>query len=181
MRERTRRLAALGLDYLVILAWMAVLGAASALVFLVRGELPDTLGTLGPLGSQLVYFLLLTFVVGSYLYLTESGAHHASWGKRRMGLEVARADGAVPGRRMILLRTIVKLLPWEGAHFFMWQMMYVYYREGYEATPPVWVFLGLNAATVAALLYVVMVLATGRGPHDVAAGTRVRLRGEPVG
>lgn len=176
MRERTRRLAALGLDYVVILAWMIVLGVVSTVVFLIRGELPDTLGTIGPLGSQLVYFLLLTFVVGVYLYRTESGPHHATWGKRKLGLEVRAADGAAPNRTKILLRTIVKLLPWEGAHFFVWQMMYVYYREGYESEPPPWIFVGLNAASVAALFYVAMVLATGRGPHDAAAGTTVRLR-----
>ncbi|MBV1778820.1 RDD family protein [Paeniglutamicibacter sp. ABSL32-1] len=176
MRERTRRLAATGLDYLAILAWMTILGVASLVVFLVRGELPDTLGTIGPVGSQLVYFLLLTFVVGIYLYRTEAGPHHATWGKRRMGLEVTGADGAAPSRAKILLRTIVKLLPWELAHFFVWQMMYVYYREGYESEPPPWIFVGLNAASAAALLYVVMVLATGRGPHDAAAGTTVRLR-----
>lgn len=180
MRERTRRLAALGLDYVVILAWMIVLGVVSTVVFLIRGELPDTLGTIGPLGSQLVYFLLLTFVVGVYLYRTESGPHHATWGKRKLGLEVRAADGAAPNRTKILLRTIVKLLPWEGAHFFVWQMMYVYYREGYESTPPAWVVVGLNAVTVAALLYIVLVFVTGRGPHDAAAGTRVQLRRVPA-
>lgn len=52
MHEWTRRFAALGLDYLVILVWMAVLGLASIAVFLARGELPDALGLLGPFGSE---------------------------------------------------------------------------------------------------------------------------------
>lgn len=56
----------------------------------------------------------------------------------------------------ILLRTIVKLVRWEFAHFFAWQMMYVFYREGWEAMPPVWVLVGLNAATAAAVAYIVM-------------------------
>lgn len=181
MRERTRRLAALGLDYLVILGWMSVLGLISAVVFLVRGELPDTLRTLGPVGSEVLYFLLLTFVVGIYLYKTESGGRHATWGKRKMGLEVCNEDGATPNKTQILLRTVVKLAPWEFAHFFVWQMMYVFYREGWEAVPPVWVFVGLNAATAAALVYIVMVLAAGRGPHDLAARTMVRLPMKPAG
>lgn len=176
MHEKTRRLAALGLDYLVILAWMIVLGLATAIVFLTRGELPDTLGVLGPIGSELLYFLLLTFVVGIYLYKTESGPHRATWGKRRMGLEVTGRDGAASDRTQILLRTIVKLLPWETAHFFIWQLMGVVYRDGTEATVPAWIYVGMNAATAAAIFYIVMVLVSGRGPHDRAAGTTVRMR-----
>jgi uncharacterized RDD family membrane protein YckC len=176
MSERTRRLAALGLDYLVILAWMIVLGLVTAIIFLTRGELPDTLGMFGPIGSELLYFLLLTFVVGIYLYRTESGPRRNTWGKRRMGLEVIGMDGSVPRRMKILLRTIVKLLPWETAHFFIRQLMGVIHREGKEANPPAWIYVGINAATAAAIAYIVMVLATGRGPHDLAAGTRVRLR-----
>lgn len=180
MSERTRRLAALGLDYLVILAWMIVLGLVAAIIFLTRGELPDTLGRFGPIGSELLYFLLLTFVVGIYLYRTESGPHRSTWGKRRMGLEVIGIDGTVPKRTKILLRTVVKLLPWETAHFFIWQLMGVVYRDGAEADPRAWIYLGMNAATAAAIAYIAMVMATGRGPHDLAAGTRVRVRAVPA-
>jgi uncharacterized RDD family membrane protein YckC len=180
MSERTRRLAALGLDYLVILAWMIVLGLVTAIIFLTRGELPDTLGKFGPIGSEILYFLLLTFVVGVYLYKTESGPRRSTWGKRRMGLEVTGLDGSVPKPTKILLRTIVKLLPWETAHFFIWQLMGVVYRDGNEATPRAWIFVGMHTATAAAIVYIVMVLATGRGPHDLAAGTRVRLRAVPA-
>ncbi|MCO4275516.1 RDD family protein [Pseudarthrobacter sp. HLT3-5] len=152
---------------------MAFLGLLSFLAYLVLGSLPDNLGTLGPLGSQVLYFFLLTFVVGAYLYRCESGPHHATWGKRRMGLTVVGIDGAAPSRRRILVRTVVKLLPWEAAHFFVWQMMWTFYQHGYEAAPPVWVFLGLQASTAAALVYIAMVVFTGRGPHDRAAGTVV--------
>ncbi len=168
-----RRLLALLLDYAVILAWMAILGFLSLLVYLVLGSLPDTLGTLGPVGSQLLYFFLLTFVVGVYLYRCESGPHRATWGKRRMGLAVVAVDRAAPARRKILVRTVVKLLPWEVSHFFVWQMMWTFYLHGYDASPPLWVFLGLQAAAAAAIAYIVMVMVTGRGPHDRAAGTVV--------
>ncbi|WP_248758474.1 RDD family protein [Pseudarthrobacter sp. SSS035] len=168
-----RRLLALLLDYVVILAWMAFLGFLSFLTHVVMGSLPDTLGTLGPLGSQVLYFFLLTFVVGVYLYRCESGPHHSTWGKRRLGLAVVGVDGAAPSRSRILVRTVVKLLPWEAAHFFVWQMMWTFYQHGYDAAPPVWIFLGLQASTAAALVYIAMVVFTGRGPHDRAAGTVV--------
>ena len=168
-----RRLLALLLDYLVILAWMAVLVLLSLLWFGIFGDFPDTLAMLGPLGSQVLFFFLLTFVVGVYLYRTEAGPRHGTWGKRRMGLAVAAQNGTAPSRKQILLRTVVKLLPWEWAHIFVWQMMWFYYLNGYEAMPPTWIFIGQQVATVAAVVYIVMVLFTGRGPHDRAAGTVV--------
>lgn len=167
------RIAALFLDYLVILAWMGVLTVGSLLVSLAPGPFPDTLGSLGPVGSQVLYFFLLTFVVGVYLYRTESGPHQATWGKRRLRLRVVDIDGAPVSKRRILLRTAVKLLPWELAHTFVWQMMWTFYQHGYDTTPPVWVLIGLNTATLAAIVYVIMVATTRRGPHDRAAGTRV--------
>jgi hypothetical protein len=88
-----RRLLALLLDYVVILAWMTFLGLLSFLTYVVLGSLPDTVGTLGPFGSQVLYFFLLTFVVGVYLYRCESGPHHSTWGERRMGLAVVGVDG----------------------------------------------------------------------------------------
>ena len=38
--------------------------------------------------------------------------------------------------------------------------------------PPTWIFIG-QQATVAAVVYIVMVVVTGRGPHDRVAGTVV--------
>ncbi|MFL4473643.1 hypothetical protein ACIPVK_06585 [Paeniglutamicibacter sp. MACA_103] len=81
LRERTRRLAAVGLDYPVVLAWMAVLGVVLSVVF------PDPRATV-------------------------------------------RHPGSHPG---------------------------------------------MNVARVAAVPCIVMAFATGRGPHDAAAGTQVRL------
>lgn len=174
MSERTRRLAAPGLDYLV------VLGLVTAIIFLARGELPDALGRFGPIGSELPYFPLLTFVDGFHLCRTESGPRRRTWGKRRMGLEVVGLDGPMPRRTQVLLRTVVKLLPWETAHFFIWQFMGVIYREGQDATPRAWIFAGMHTATAAAIVCIVIVLATGRGPHDLAAGTKVGLRAVPA-
>lgn len=167
-----RRLAALLLDYLVILAWMTVLAAGSLTVYLLSGELPDVLGALGAAGAQATFFLLLTVPVGLYLYLAESGPQHATWGKRRLGLTVLARDGAAPSRQQVGVRTVVKLLPWEVAHTFIWQMQAVFYTEGFDATIPPWVFVGLNAVNVAIIVYLAMsLLGARRGPHDRAAGT----------
>lgn len=171
-----RRLAALGLDYLVILGWMAVLAAGSLVIRVAVGP-PDVLGALGPIGAQVVFFALLTLPVGLYLFLSESGPAQATWGKRRMGLIVTSDDGARPNHGQVAVRTAVKLLPWELAHAFIWQMQAVFYREGYDAAVPVWVIVGLNLVNVAIVVYLAMsLLGAARGPHDRAARTAVVRR-----
>src|SRR5450756_1257850 len=74
-----RRLAALLLDYLVILAWMTLLAVVSLAVYLSIGDYPDVLGAVGPFGAQAVFFTLLTLPVGLYLYLSESGTAPVSY------------------------------------------------------------------------------------------------------
>lgn len=176
-----RRVAALLLDYLVVLAWMAVLAAVSLVVFLTMGDYPDVLGAIGPFGAQAVFFLLLTLPVGLYLFLSESRPAQATWGKRRMGLLVKSLDGGRPGRGQVAIRTIVKLLPWEISHSLIWQMQAVFYRSGYEAEIPTWVFVGLGAVDAAILVYLgTSLFGRQRGPHDRASRTVV-VDPEPAG
>lgn len=171
---RRRRLAALLLDYLAVLAWMGVLAVGSLALYLALGRYPDVLGALGPVGAQALFFCLLTLPVGLYLFLTESGPRHATPGKRRHGLLVATPDGGRPSRGQVALRTVVKLLPWEVAHTFVWQMQATFHREGFDADVPVWVLVGLNVVNVAVVGYLgTSLLGSRRGPHDRVAGTVV--------
>lgn len=76
------------------------------------GGFPDYLGIFGVLGTQAIFFTILTLPVGLYLYLTESSTHQSTLGKRRVGIKVVKVSGSKPSRKNILLRTVVKLLPW---------------------------------------------------------------------
>jgi uncharacterized RDD family membrane protein YckC len=165
------------IDYLVILAWMATIGLAGLVISLLLGGYPDFLGILGPIAAQVLFFFVLTFPVGVYLYVAESGTRHATIGKRKMGMWVSGLGGGTPSRWNIFLRALVKLLPWEIAHTFIWQMQYVFYQSGYEADVPEWIFIGLNVAIVSVIIYVAMIALRkdGRAPHDLVAGTRVVL------
>ena len=166
------------IDYFVILAWMAVLFLIWLLLFLLLGSHPDYLGIFGPVGTQIIFFFVLTLPVGLYLYVSESGARHATVGKRKVGLRVVGTDKQVPSKKSILLRTIIKLLPWEIAHTFIWQMQYVFYQFGYEADVPMWIFAGLSLSMLLVIFYVAMAVFSkdGRAPHDFVAGTRVVFR-----
>ena len=170
-----RRIAALLLDYLLILGWIAVLlGTTVAIDVALFGKIPDLLGDGGLAVSELIGFATLTLPVGLYLFLTESGPRHATLGKRVMRLQVVRMDGTPPSRGQILVRTVVKLLPWEFAHFFVFQASWYWLHLGTTDTPN-WIIAGLTLANVIPIVYVALVLLTTsrRGPHDFAAGTRV--------
>lgn len=170
-----RRVCASLIDYLVILVWMATIGLASLAVYLLLGEYPNFLGMLGPVGAQTVFFFVLTFPVGLYLFFTESGPRRASFGKRKMSMQVTDVNGGALTKTSILVRTIIKLLPWEIAHTFIWQMQYIFYQNGYNAEVPLWIFVGLNVSTVLVILYLLMIAVRrdARGPHDIFAGTYV--------
>lgn len=177
------RLLALLLDYLVILGWMALLALASVTYYLLHGGLPDYFGLLGPYGSQAAAFGVLTLPVVIYHFATEAGRRHATWGKRRLGLTVRSVDGSTPGRKQVLLRTVIKFLPWEAAHFFIWQTQWRLSQPSGDGTVPWWASAGLAVTGIAPVVYVAVVARTRlrRGPHDLLAGTRVVNTPPPPG
>lgn len=100
-------------DYAVILAWLAAL---ALLGFLVRPLLPEVVGDPDPLAFDAVGFVLSVLPVWLYLTVAEAGGRQATWGKRRVGLQVVRQDGSRAGVGTVAARSAVKLLPWQLAH-----------------------------------------------------------------
>lgn len=100
-------------DYLVIIAWLAVLTVAG---FAARALLPPTAAMPAPLAADAVAFGFSVLPVWMYLTATEAGARQASWGKRRVGLRVTASDGGRAGWQRVAGRNAVKLLPWQLAH-----------------------------------------------------------------
>lgn len=172
-----RRIAALLVDYLLILAWMAVLFGASMLILTVTGSLPNWLAY-GTAVAQLLGFAVLVLPVGVYLWATESSRRQATVGKRALGMRVVTLTGERPRRLRILVRTAVKLLPWEWAHFWVWQLMAIVLAGGNDF--PAWLVAGLVSAQVLPVVYVLVVALQRdrRGPHDLVAGTRVIRRAD---
>jgi len=166
-----RRLLALLVDYALIVAYLGVLVLVALLVVRVTGTFMDWLA-LGTVVAELLGFVLLVLPVGIYLYAGESSARQATVGKRVLGLRVVlEANGGRPGRARILVRTVVKLIPWEFAHFFVWQAA----ASAGLAVFPVWITIGIAAANLLPIAYLVCVFVQRdrRGPHDLVAGTRV--------
>lgn len=167
------RLLALLVDYAVILGWMALLALGTTLLSAITGEMFNWL-ELGTAGAQLLGFLLLVLPVGVYLFLGESSSRQATLGKRAFRLRVVDArNGDRPSRLRILVRTVVKLLPWEIAHFAVWNLIAIVADGGTEF--PAWLMGVLIVADLLPIVYVAFVLLQKdrRGPHDLIAGTRV--------
>lgn len=160
-----RRLLSWWWDYLLIVAWLVV-------VFVVFG-LPQLLGWWdlssfwsNPTAADVAITVLTVVPYFLYLVITETSSSHATVGKRRMGLKVTTVNGAAPGRGAIMIRNLIKVLPWQLGH--MGTM-----RLATSATPPplaIW----LEAGSLLVLAMIVVPIVVGRrGVHDLIAGTRV--------
>ncbi|MEO8931850.1 MAG: RDD family protein [Lacisediminihabitans sp.] len=166
-----RRLLAILIDYALIVAYLAVLTLVAVVVAGMTGGFAHWLA-FGTLGAELLGFVTLVLPVGIYLYAAEASVWQATVGKRALRLRVIdETNGGRPGRIRILVRTVVKLIPWELAHFFVWQAV----AAGSLSVFPVWVSVGIAGANLLPIAYVVCVLLQRerRGPHDLVAGTRV--------
>jgi uncharacterized RDD family membrane protein YckC len=168
-----RRLAAFAVDYLLIAIYLVLLGGVGGALRRRTGmalEAPRT--RRGRLLGQAMSAGALTLPVALYFALNEAAPGQATPGKRALGLRVvgtATAGGRLPLRRS-LLRSAVKLAPWEVAHAALWQ------TPGWPARPEP----GAATVTGAALAllgaaWYTACLFTGdrRTPYDRAAGSRV--------
>jgi uncharacterized RDD family membrane protein YckC len=168
-----RRIAAWLLDYLVILAYLIVLTAASLITQVSPAASVFSSALTKPITAELVGFLTLTGPVILYFAITEASAWQATLGKRALRIVVVGPGGArLPFVRAIL-REAVRFLPWEMAHSLIWPLALPPHLE------PLPVTIG-GFAVVYLLLFAYLVsLLVGsehRTVYDRLAGSRV-LRG----
>lgn len=110
-----RRLLSWFVDYLVILAWLAILVVVVGLPSLAGWFDLDELWS-NRVASDLAITVLTVVPLFSYLVVTESRPAHGTWGKRRAGLEVIEVDGAEASLGEVTTRNLVKVLPWQLGH-----------------------------------------------------------------
>lgn len=153
------RLGAFLVDYLVIL------GYAGILFLIVR---LFNLEITGPVSGQIIGFFGLTIPVFLYFSLAERSPAGATIGKKVFKLKVISQYS----RNRVILRNLLKFLPWEIAHTGVHWIVY-YSRQGTDA--PAWVFVLLVVPQVIMLFYIASVVySKGTGSvYDHIAGTRV--------
>ena len=83
------------LDYLIILVYLIVL----TLIFLLINQASDISRSLfaSRISAQISGFLLVTVPISLYFAIGESSVHRGTWGKRRLHLAVAAAQGRRQG------------------------------------------------------------------------------------
>jgi uncharacterized RDD family membrane protein YckC len=166
-----RRLAAGGVDYGIVAAYLVVLGLVGALGR-AAGLLPSHLTTPGGrILGQLVVLTVLTLPVTLWFACWEAAPRTATPGKRLLGLRVSRLDGGGLSWPGSLLRSAVKIaLPWELAHTGVWNALVWPSREA-----PVNVVL-FTVANGVLLLNVMMLFVGARRPlYDRLADTIVQV------
>ena len=165
-----RRLAAFGLDYLVIAAWLIMLSAITFTIM--RGTDPEAWASFfaSPVRTDVIAFLFSVLPVMLYFTASETSSMQASWGKRKMGLRVVDVHGDRVTFGRGLSRAALTFLPWQMAHTALfnipgWPMA--------PADPPTWVIALLSAMWILVLGYLGSGLHSGTTLYDRLSGTCV--------
>lgn len=162
------RMLAFAYDYLFIAAYAIVLTGVGILA---NRYAPRAMGALfsSPWIAQSVSFLTITLPVTLYFSVQESGARQSTFGKARAGLRVETVAGTRLTFGRALGRTLLKFVPWELAHTFMWQI-----TSARDPSSPVYT-MGFFLVCVLVLANVAAVVATDRKQalYDRLAGTVV--------
>ena len=111
------RLAAFGVDYLLILLYMGLLAASSLIVAPTLARL-DT-----PWQTQLLGFMALTLPVTLYFAVSE-GTLGATLGKRVFSLVVTDLSGTPLSLERSIVRSAVKFVPWELGHTAIYRLVF---------------------------------------------------------
>ncbi len=152
-------------DYLVVLGVFAAdfvfVGVPTLLGWLRLGGVRDD-----PVLTDVFVTLLTVVPFLAYLAGTESGPHCATWGKRREQLAVFAQDHGLPTRGAVLMRNLIKLLPWQFGHMGALRV-----AASKAPSPSAVVFLVVSLAMLVAVAG--PPLLGRRGIHDLVAGTVV--------
>lgn len=162
MKHPFKRIAAFGVDYLVVVA-------IGLLLFFFISPLIRDYFTTSPYSAQLAGFFSITLPVFLYFSISE-GVFGRTLGKRALGLRVVRAaDGEKAGVGRALVRNLVKFTPWELAHFAIWHA-FIFTDS---ALAPV-AYAALTVAYIGIFAFIVgLFIKKGRTLYDYAAGTLV--------
>lgn len=118
--------------------------------------------------AELAGFLLLTLPLFAYLSVTE-GRYGATLGKRAMNLGVRSSTDRPLTPARIMLRNGLKLLPWEAAHFAIWNAFIFQtsplHLYGYASL--------MISYSLVFIYFVSLLIMRGRTPYDLASGAIV--------
>lgn len=162
-----RRLFAFFIDYFIIIIYAIGLWIVSSLLIKFLKLTPENTH---PFLSQLIGFFTLTLPVFFYFYVSEL-TRKGTFGKRKLKLYID--DSNSKWSNGILLRNIIKFLPWEMAHAGVHWLMY--YSDNAMKTPQ-WVWMALIVPQVIVIFYLTSIFyyKGESSVYDMMAGTRIK-------
>jgi len=166
------RIMAFTLDYILICGYILVLATVRTLVL--RGPLRQRANSLfaTPTRRDLLACMTLVLPVMLYFMYYESSPQGATWGKRKLGLQVLDVYGQRLSKERALTRAALKFLPWQVAHTSLfnipgWPM------AATAVPPPVQVGLGLVWLMVGAHVVSVLTSKQHQTLYDQLVGSIV--------
>jgi uncharacterized RDD family membrane protein YckC len=158
-----RRIAAYLVDIVLLFATLAPAG--QLMVWLLDASPPQT-------GPAIERVILWNFSLPTWIYFTlsDQSAPSATLGKRLLKIQTCTLSGQRLSIGRALLRTAVKLLPWELAHLSAFALSTDLSRFNLAQ------IVGVAVANLLTLVYLAIAVATRgrRSVHDYVAGTFVR-------
>lgn len=162
--EPKARLMALAIDYLIIIGYAFILfGVSSFIYFAVSDGIPD----FSELGMNLVSLSLMLPVLLFHIIM-EAGIKHATPGKRKMKIQVASIKPGPVRLRQVVIRNIIKFLPWQLAHMVIFHALTL----RWELTT-IWIIVLIIINILPFLCAGFLFRKDRRGLHDFMAGTSV--------
>ena len=168
-----KRLKAFAFDYCIIIGYVAVLTAVTMAIVRINEFMGLSLSwPENPFLADLIAFVTLILPVAIYFTLQESSSRQATWGKRKVGIRVVDSLGGILTGKQSLVRSIVKLIPWQIAHTCIFQI------GGFSFTPvepsPM-VISGFILVYLLVVIYIASILISKkhRTPYDWIAGSCV--------
>jgi len=162
-----RRIVAFCLDYLIIVAYALLLFGTTKVL-----NLEKMVST--PISGQILGFASLTLPVFLYFFLTEKSESRATIGKRVMNISIRSKIEKTKTR--ILLRNILKFLPWEIAHT---GVHYIVFFSNTKNTIPVWIWILLMLPQLITIAYFFsIIISKGESSiYDSLSNTKVKING----
>ncbi|MCA0987399.1 RDD family protein [Guptibacillus algicola] len=165
--ELRNRLYAFFIDYLIIVLYGVFVVGTVSIVF---RPYVMPLFTSTPELAELTGFVMITLPVSLYFIVSECSKWQGTLGKRKMRLRVCDKRGHRIGIGRSVIRTGVKFLPWEVAHFAIWR---IFLPSNVSEDV---IYLLLIAVNVTILFYILIPLTNKKGAnvYDWIAGTEVK-------
>ena len=166
---RITRIFAFIIDCTIILVYA---GSLFGIVSFFQNNAEQTIPLLSPIKGQLVGFLTLTLPAFLYFVLSENSDLFATTGKRIVGLKVVNVKDEKASVKQLLIRNILKLGPWEIAHF---GVHWIIYYSNQNIEPPFWVMMALVIPQIIVVIYFISTFYNkdSRTWYEIASGTKV--------